>query len=141
MHAGKKVKNKPPDHTLKRGVVKDDLDTALYLLPHLLMNVLSHGIQKDRQDVSKEIRAVLDAAATKDNFANNEMKTEMLEMSCQKLFQIIDWFSKCVAETQKKTKTSATTNQNLNTNQGRRGRTTRATQLDEVCCQRKTIMT
>ena len=37
------------------GVVKDHVDTALFLLPHIILNILLYGKQRDRDEISTEV--------------------------------------------------------------------------------------
>lgn len=71
-----------------RGVVKDDIDTALYLLPHLLLNVLAGGVDVDIDNIREEMLAVLNGAAKENEHS------EVNEMSTQSIFHLIDWLNK-----------------------------------------------
>ncbi|XP_078439829.1 ataxia telangiectasia-mutated and RAD3-like protein isoform X2 [Wolffia australiana] len=47
-----------------RGIVRHDMQTAVYLLPYLVLNVLCHGTEEARQSITEEILSVLDGAAS-----------------------------------------------------------------------------
>ncbi len=82
-----------------RGVVKDDLDTALHLLPFLLYNVLTTAPDKERHAIKVEFLSVLEASAKgTDNM-------EMNKLSTQCVFDLHDWLNKWL-ETQQKLKKS-----------------------------------
>lgn len=76
--------------------MKDDLDTALYLLPYLVFDILAYGTKEDRTSIKEEFLAVLQASA---NLSGEN--SELNEMSAQRVFFFIDWLSKWT-ETQKR---------------------------------------
>eukprot|EP01117_Protostelium_nocturnum_P016014 TRINITY_DN6263_c0_g1_i1.p1 TRINITY_DN6263_c0_g1~~TRINITY_DN6263_c0_g1_i1.p1 ORF type:complete len:1383 (+),score=565.02 TRINITY_DN6263_c0_g1_i1:228-4151(+) len=80
-----------------RGVMKDDLETTLYLLPHLLINVINNGTDLDRERISQEMLAVLES----------DERTELAEMATQRVFFIIDSLNEWLEEQRKKGKEEA----------------------------------
>jgi serine/threonine-protein kinase ATR len=81
-----------------RGVIKDDLETALYLLPYVLLNCLVYGSEEDRECIKQEILAVLNASAAVPS--SNEF-IKFHEVSTQRIFYLIDWLSQWL-ESQKR---------------------------------------
>ncbi|RRT68072.1 hypothetical protein B296_00005474 [Ensete ventricosum] len=47
-----------------RGIVRHDMQTAAYLLPYLVLNVVCHGTVEARNSITEEILTVLNAAAS-----------------------------------------------------------------------------
>lgn len=47
-----------------RGIVRHDMQTAVYLLPYLVLNVLCHGTVEARHSITEEILSVLNGAAS-----------------------------------------------------------------------------
>ncbi|XP_062019493.1 serine/threonine-protein kinase ATR isoform X1 [Rosa rugosa] len=47
-----------------RGIVRQDMQTAIYLLPYLVLNAVCHGTEEARYGITEEILYVLDVAAT-----------------------------------------------------------------------------
>ncbi len=85
------------------GVVRDDLDTGLYLLPHLVVNVLTTGTPEDRQSIKEEVLIVLNTASSPTKSEN----TEINEMGTQRVFYLIDWLYKWVEAQKKSTRSSS----------------------------------
>lgn len=86
--------------TACRGLLRHDIGTALYLLPHLVLNVICFGEQNARDDVTNEILAVLAEAATSTAEAasspdvtvakGHESWSGPTEMSTQCVFSLLD---------------------------------------------------
>ncbi|XP_071715523.1 serine/threonine-protein kinase ATR [Rutidosis leptorrhynchoides] len=70
-----------------RGIVRHDMQTATYLLPHLVLNAVKHGTEEARQGITQEILSVLDAAAS-DNVAGNNLGQS--EVCIQAVFTLLD---------------------------------------------------
>ncbi|XP_050363920.1 serine/threonine-protein kinase ATR [Argentina anserina] len=47
-----------------RGIVRQDMQTAIYLLPYLVLNAVCHGTEEARDGITQEILYVLDVAAS-----------------------------------------------------------------------------
>ncbi|CAB4290922.1 unnamed protein product [Prunus armeniaca] len=47
-----------------RGIVRHDMQTAIYLLPYLVLNAVCHGTEEARHGITEEILCVLDIAAS-----------------------------------------------------------------------------
>ncbi|CAA6663251.1 unnamed protein product [Spirodela intermedia] len=47
-----------------RGIVRHDMQTAVYLLPYLVLNVVCHGTVEARHSITQEILSVLNGAAS-----------------------------------------------------------------------------
>ncbi|XP_007041728.2 PREDICTED: serine/threonine-protein kinase ATR isoform X1 [Theobroma cacao] len=52
-----------------RGIVRHDMQTAIYLLPYLVLNVVCHGTEEGRHGITEEIQSVLNAAASENSGA------------------------------------------------------------------------
>ncbi|CAO2815672.1 unnamed protein product [Amaranthus hypochondriacus] len=52
-----------------RRIVRDDMQTAIYLLPYLVLHVVCHGSESARYSVTEEILSVLNAAASENSGA------------------------------------------------------------------------
>ncbi|OMO91928.1 hypothetical protein COLO4_18014 [Corchorus olitorius] len=52
-----------------RGIVRHDMQTAMYLLPYLVLNAVCHGTEKARHGITEEIQSVLSAAASENSGA------------------------------------------------------------------------
>ncbi|KAI6701007.1 hypothetical protein NL676_015331 [Syzygium grande] len=47
-----------------RGIVRHDMQTAIYLLPYLVLNAVCHGTEEARHGITEEILSVLEAAVS-----------------------------------------------------------------------------
>ncbi|KAK8624063.1 hypothetical protein V6N13_065420, partial [Hibiscus sabdariffa] len=52
-----------------RGIVRHDMQTAMYLLPYLVLNAVCHGTEEARHGITEEIQSVLNAAASESSGA------------------------------------------------------------------------
>ncbi|XP_022748509.1 serine/threonine-protein kinase ATR-like isoform X3 [Durio zibethinus] len=52
-----------------RGIVRHDMQTAIYLLPYLVLNAICHGTEEARHGIAEEIQSVLNAAASENSGA------------------------------------------------------------------------
>ncbi|XVE93918.1 hypothetical protein REPUB_Repub01dG0235600 [Reevesia pubescens] len=52
-----------------RGIVRHDMQTAIYLLPYLVLNAVCHGMEEARHGITEEIQSVLNAAASESSGA------------------------------------------------------------------------
>ncbi|KAE8671371.1 Serine/threonine-protein kinase ATR [Hibiscus syriacus] len=52
-----------------RGIVRHDMQTAMYLLPYLVLNAVCHGTEDARHGITEEIQSVLNAAASENSGA------------------------------------------------------------------------
>ncbi|XP_062086906.1 serine/threonine-protein kinase ATR isoform X2 [Humulus lupulus] len=69
-----------------RGIVRHDMQTAVYLLPYLVLNVVCHGTEEARHCVTEEILYVLDAVVS-ENCGVNGRQTEVC---VQAVFTLLD---------------------------------------------------
>ncbi|KAF5745781.1 serine/threonine-protein kinase ATR isoform X1 [Tripterygium wilfordii] len=74
-----------------RGIVRHDMQTAVYLLPYLVLNVVCHGTEEARQSIAEEILSVLDAAASENNRAAvHGFSGGKSEVCIQAVFTLLD---------------------------------------------------
>ncbi|KAJ3192851.1 serine/threonine-protein kinase M1 [Irineochytrium annulatum] len=66
-----------PVFSVCRSVVDHHANFAMYLLPHLVLNILMHGDDFDRQNIIKELLSVLTSSNVIDE------TTELEQLSCQ----------------------------------------------------------
>ncbi|CAN7059710.1 unnamed protein product [Brassica rapa subsp. trilocularis] len=72
-----------------RGIVRHDMQTATYLLPYLVLDVVCHGTEAARLSISEEILSVLDAA-TSENSGVNNFGVGRSEVCVQSVFTLLD---------------------------------------------------
>ncbi|KAL0773839.1 PREDICTED: serine/threonine-protein kinase ATR [Brassica oleracea var. oleracea] len=72
-----------------RGIVRHDMQTATYLLPYLVLDVVCHGTEAARLSISEEILSVLDAATSENSGANN-FGVGQSEVCVQSVFTLLD---------------------------------------------------
>lgn len=74
-----------------RGIVRHDMQTAIYLLPYLVLNAVCHGTKEARHSISEEILSVLDAAASENSGASVQGFTGgQSEVCIQAVFTLLD---------------------------------------------------
>ncbi|KAJ4962511.1 hypothetical protein NE237_022450 [Protea cynaroides] len=74
-----------------RGIVRHDMQTATYLLPYLVLNVVCHGIEEARHGITEEILCVLNAAASENSGAVfHGMIGGQNEVCIQAVFTLLD---------------------------------------------------
>ncbi|XP_027934179.1 serine/threonine-protein kinase ATR isoform X2 [Vigna unguiculata] len=74
-----------------RGIVRHDMQTAIYLLPYLVLNAVCHGTQEARQGIAEEILSVLDAAASENSGASvHGFSGGQSEVCIQAVFTLLD---------------------------------------------------
>ncbi|WOK94665.1 serine/threonine-protein kinase ATR isoform X1 [Canna indica] len=74
-----------------RGIVRHDMQTAAYLLPYLVLNVVSHGTLDARHSITEEILSVLNAAASGHGGAVvHEIAGGQNELCIQAVFTLLD---------------------------------------------------
>ncbi|KAK7280606.1 hypothetical protein RJT34_25671 [Clitoria ternatea] len=74
-----------------RGIVRHDMQTAIYLLPYLVLNAVCHGTQEARQSITEEILSVLEAAASENSGASvNGFSGGQSEVCIQAVFTLLD---------------------------------------------------
>ncbi|XP_010416834.1 PREDICTED: serine/threonine-protein kinase ATR [Camelina sativa] len=74
-----------------RGIVRHDMQTATYLLPYLVLNVVCHGTEAARLSISEEILSVLDAAASENSGVTiNSFGVGQSEVCVQAVFTLLD---------------------------------------------------
>ncbi|KAL5561258.1 hypothetical protein UlMin_031005 [Ulmus minor] len=71
-----------------RGIVRHDMQTAVYLLPHLVLNAVCHGTEEARHGITKEIMSVLDAALSENSGA--AVHGGHSEVCIQSVFTLLD---------------------------------------------------
>lgn len=74
-----------------RGIVRHDMQTAIYLLPYLVLNAVCHGTQEARHSITEEILSVLDAAASENSGASvHGFSGGQSEVCIQSVFTLLD---------------------------------------------------
>ncbi|TKY50719.1 Serine/threonine-protein kinase ATR [Spatholobus suberectus] len=73
-----------------RGIVRHDMQTAIYLLPYLVLNAVCHGTQEARHGITEEILSVLDAAASENSGASVHGFSGQSEVCIQAVFTLLD---------------------------------------------------
>ncbi|CAN8236301.1 unnamed protein product [Cochlearia groenlandica] len=74
-----------------RGIVRHDMQTATYLLPYLVLDVVCHGTEAARRSISEEILSVLDAAASENSGVTvNSVGVGQSEVCVQAVFTLLD---------------------------------------------------
>ncbi|RAL53196.1 hypothetical protein DM860_006868 [Cuscuta australis] len=74
-----------------RGIVRHDMQIAMYLLPYLVLNVVCHGTEEARHGIAEEIRSVLCAAASENNSsASHGITSGQNEVCIQAVFTLLD---------------------------------------------------
>lgn len=73
-----------------RGIVRHDMQTAMYLLPYLVLNAVCHGTEEARHSINEEIIYVLDAAASENISAVNAIHNGQSEVCIQAIFTLLD---------------------------------------------------
>ncbi|ESQ47406.1 hypothetical protein EUTSA_v10027615mg [Eutrema salsugineum] len=74
-----------------RGIVRHDMQTATYLLPYLVLDVVCHGTEAARLSISEEILSVLDAAASENSGVTiNSFSVGQSEVCVQAIFTLLD---------------------------------------------------
>ncbi|KAJ4806265.1 Serine/threonine-protein kinase ATR [Rhynchospora pubera] len=74
-----------------RGIVRHDMQTALFLLPYLVLNAVCHGTAEARQGITEEMLSVLDAAASEHSGAAvHGITSGQSEVCIQAVFTLLD---------------------------------------------------
>ena len=74
-----------------RGIVRHDMQTAIYLLPYLVLEAVCHGTEEARHGITEEILAVLDAAASENSGATvHGVSGGQSEVCIQAVFTLLD---------------------------------------------------
>lgn len=74
-----------------RGIVRHDMQTAIYLLPYLVLNAVCHGTEEAREGITLEILSVLDAAACENSGAAvHGISGGQSEVCIQAIFTLLD---------------------------------------------------
>ncbi|XP_048234616.1 serine/threonine-protein kinase ATR isoform X1 [Ricinus communis] len=77
--------------TACRGIVRHDMQIAIYLLPYLVLNAVCHGIEEARLGIAEEILSVLDAAASENTGAvSHVISGGQSEVCIQAVFTLLD---------------------------------------------------
>ncbi|AES62926.2 Serine/Threonine-kinase ATR-like protein [Medicago truncatula] len=73
------------------GIARHDMQTAIYLLPYLVLNAVCHGTEEARHSITQEILSVLDAAASENSGAPvNGFSGGQSEVCIQSVFTLLD---------------------------------------------------
>lgn len=70
-----------------RAIVRHDMQTAMYLLPYLVLNAVCHGTEEARHGITEEIMSVLAAAASESSAATSPGQSEVC---IQAVFTLLD---------------------------------------------------
>ncbi|KAL5856184.1 hypothetical protein ACOSQ3_006018 [Xanthoceras sorbifolium] len=74
-----------------RGIVRHDMQTAVYLLPYLVLNAVCHGTEEARGGIAQEILSVLNAAAAENSGpAVHGVSGGQSEVCIQAIFTLLD---------------------------------------------------
>ncbi|MBA0591826.1 hypothetical protein Gorai_008822, partial [Gossypium raimondii] len=74
-----------------RGIVRHDMQTAMYLLPYLVLNAVCHGTEEARHGITEEIQSVLNAAASENSGAAvYGVSGRQSEVCIQAVFTLLD---------------------------------------------------
>ncbi|KAL5978485.1 hypothetical protein ACLOJK_029602 [Asimina triloba] len=74
-----------------RGIVRHDMQTAMYLLPYLVLNSVCHGTPDERHNITEEILSVLNAAASENTGAAvHHVAGRQSEVCIQAVFTLLD---------------------------------------------------
>ncbi|XP_058072546.1 serine/threonine-protein kinase ATR isoform X2 [Magnolia sinica] len=74
-----------------RGIVRHDMQTAMYLLPYLVLNAVCHGTAEERHSITEEILSVLNAAASENSGAAvHGIAGRQSEVCIQAVFTLLD---------------------------------------------------
>lgn len=74
-----------------RGIVRHDMQTAVYLLPYLVLNAVCHGTEEARRGIAEEILCVLDAAVSESSGATvHGVNGGQSEVCIQAVFTLLD---------------------------------------------------
>ncbi|KAI3441185.1 Non-specific serine/threonine protein kinase [Psidium guajava] len=74
-----------------RGIVRHDMQTAIYLLPYLVLNAVCHGTEEARHGITEEILSVLEAAASEnDGVVVHGISCGQSEVCIQAIFTLLD---------------------------------------------------
>ncbi|KAL2323977.1 hypothetical protein Fmac_023035 [Flemingia macrophylla] len=74
-----------------RGIVRHDVQTAIYLLPYLVLDAVCHGTEEARHGITEEILSVLDAAASENSGASvHGFSGGQSEVCIQAVFTLLD---------------------------------------------------
>lgn len=74
-----------------RGIVRHDMQTAIYLLPYLVLNAVCHGTEEARRGITEEILFVLDAAVSEHSGAAvHGVSVGQSEVCIQAVFTLLD---------------------------------------------------
>ncbi|XVE48802.1 hypothetical protein DITRI_Ditri01bG0031900 [Diplodiscus trichospermus] len=74
-----------------RGIVRHDMQTAIYLLPYLVLNAVCYGTEEARHGITEEIQSVLNAAASENSGAAvYGLSGVQSEVCIQAVFTLLD---------------------------------------------------
>ncbi|KAG8655799.1 hypothetical protein MANES_04G069900v8 [Manihot esculenta] len=74
-----------------RGIVRHDMQVAIYLLPYLVLNAVCHGTKEARLGIAEEMLSVLDAAASENSGAAvHVINGGQSEVCMQAVFTLLD---------------------------------------------------
>ena len=74
-----------------RGIVRHDMQTAVYLLPYLVLNVVCQGTEEARHGITEEILSVLNAAVSENSGATvHGSNGGQSEVCIQAVFTLLD---------------------------------------------------
>lgn len=94
-----------------RGIVRHDMQTAAYLLPYLVLNVVCHGTLEARHSITEEILSVLNAAALGHSGATvHGIAGGQSEVCIQAVFTLLDNLGQWVDDLKQGTALSQTSN-------------------------------
>ncbi|KAJ0077184.1 hypothetical protein Patl1_35864 [Pistacia atlantica] len=85
-----------------RGIVRHDMQAAIYLLPYLVLNAVCHGTEETREGITQEILSVLDAAASENSGAAvHGISGGQSEVCIQAIFTLLDNLGQWVVDVER----------------------------------------
>ncbi|KAJ8304682.1 hypothetical protein KUTeg_018265, partial [Tegillarca granosa] len=73
-----------------QATVPNNIDIALYILPHIVLHVIQEGSQDDLDDIVREIKEVLNQAKKPDI----KHRSDFHHLSAQTVFKVLDYLTK-----------------------------------------------
>ncbi|XP_075094243.1 serine/threonine-protein kinase ATR-like isoform X1 [Nicotiana tabacum] len=83
-----------------RGIVRHDMQIAMYLLPYLVLNAVCDGTEEARCGITEEILSVLNAAASENSTDVNGISSGHNEVCIQAVFTLLDNLGQWVDDVQ-----------------------------------------
>jgi len=97
------VKSEVPVYQPCKFVMRDNVDAAHFLLPHLVLHIVRFGNDTDRQLIKAEINSVLSNSAFGESpsKSDSDITSEATQMATQRIFTLLDSLHKWVENKKK----------------------------------------